>query len=247
MEDFPLSASEPFRWRRGDLAGFAFFFIGTVVVLPVFLFLVLGAFSIDFKPGGLSGVTQILIQAVIDLLLVGYIFFTVKVLHGQSLRATLRWIPRPDFPPASLVASGAFLALTVLIVSVFLPTPADSALEDLLSTTASIVVFVIFGAAVAPLLEEIVFRGFLYSVLADLYGTGVAVPVTAVLFAALHVSQLRGNWPAVLLILLVGYIFTVVRKRSESLIPSVIMHTAYNTMIFGVSALSALVEHTKVG
>jgi membrane protease YdiL (CAAX protease family) len=55
-------------------------------------------------------------------------------------------------------------------------------------------------------------------------------------------SQLRGNLPAVLLILFVGYVLTVVRMRSNSLIPSVIMHTAYNAMIFGIAALSTLVE-----
>jgi membrane protease YdiL (CAAX protease family) len=100
---------------------------------------------------------------------------------------------------------------------------------------------------VAPLLEEIIFRGFIYTLLADLYSPRVAVPITAVLFAGLHVSQLRGNLPAVLLILFVGYILTLVRKRSNSLIPSVIMHTAYNSMIFGISALSTLVDSGAKG
>jgi membrane protease YdiL (CAAX protease family) len=57
------------------------------------------------------------------------------------------------------------------------------------------------------------------------------------LFAGLHISQLRGNWPAVAVILFAGWVFTVVRKRSGSIVPSVIMHTAYNSMIFGVTAL----------
>ncbi len=60
------------------------------------------------------------------------------------------------------------------------------------------------------------------------------------LFAALHLSQLRGNWPAVIVIFLVGYVLTLVRYRTDSLIPSVIMHTAYNAMIFGISALGTV-------
>jgi membrane protease YdiL (CAAX protease family) len=93
---------------------------------------------------------------------------------------------------------------------------------------------------VAPLMEEIIFRGFLYTALADVFSPRVAVPVVSVLFAGLHVSQLRGNWPAVFLILGVGSVLTLVRQRTDSLIPSVIMHTAYNTMIFGISGLSML-------
>ena len=63
------------------------------------------------------------------------------------------------------------------------------------------------------------------------------MPVTAVLFAALHVSQLRGNWPAVIVIFLVGYVLTWSANARIRLIPSVIMHTAYNAMIFGISAI----------
>ena len=84
-----------------------------------------------------------------------------------------------------LIAAGAFLAITVLLVSSFFPTPSDSPLEKLLTTTPSIVMFVVFGIAAAPILEEIIFRGFLFTALMDLCGWRVAVAITAVLFAAL--------------------------------------------------------------
>jgi len=245
MDEPLLSEQEfpAFRWRRADLIAFAAFFIAVVVVLPIGAFLVLRAFRPELQIADLSGVEQILIQAFIDVVLVGFIFFLIRVLHGQPIRETLRWPSRRKVPVARLIFGGAFLSLTVLIVSSVFPPPTESPLEKLLTTTESLVVFVIFGITVAPLLEEIIFRGFLYALLADVYSPEVAVPITAVLFAGLHLSQLRGNWPAVLLILAVGYVLTVVRKRSGSLIPSVIMHTAYNSMIFGISALSTLVEH----
>jgi len=44
----------------------------------------------------------------------------------------------------------------------------------------------------------------------------------------------------VAVILLVGYVLTIVRQRTHSVIPSVIIHTAYNAMIFGAAALGAL-------
>jgi membrane protease YdiL (CAAX protease family) len=115
-------------------------------------------------------------------------------------------------------------------------------LEKLLTTTPAIVVFVVFCITMAPLLEEIIFRSFIFSALRDLTGSRMAIPITTVSFAALHLTQLRGNWPAVAVILLVGYVLTIVRHRTNSVIPSVIIHTAYNSMIFGAAALGALVS-----
>ena len=230
------------QWGRLDLAAAAAFFVGTILFLPLAIVLIMQAFRPGLRVQDLSGVEQISIQALLDLALVGFVVFLITVVHGWPLRETMRWLGRGGIATGSLAAAGAFLALSVMLVSVFLPTPEESALEELLKTTPSIVAFVVFGVALAPLLEEILFRGFLYTALADVYSARVALPVTAVLFAALHVSQLRGNWPAALLILAVGYVLTRVRERTGSMVPSVIMHTAYNAMIFGVAALSAVLE-----
>jgi membrane protease YdiL (CAAX protease family) len=246
MEAPLLSEQEPpsFRWQRMDLVAFAAFFLAVVAILPAGIFLILRLLRPGLQVADLSGVEQILIQAFMDIVLVGFIFFLIKVLHGRPIRESLHWASPAKLPVGSLIAGGAFLALTVLIASMVFPPPTESPLEKLLTTTESIVVFVVFGIALAPLLEEIIFRGFIYTLLADVYSPKVAVPVTAVLFAGLHLSQLRGNLPAVLLILFVGYVLTVVRMRSNSLIPSVIMHTAYNAMIFGIAALSTLVDRS---
>ena len=90
--------------------------------------------------------------------------------------------------------------------------------------------------------EEIIFRGFLFKVLYDMRGPAAAIPVTAGLFALLHIPQLWGSWAGIALIFVVGYVLSLVRQRSNSLIPSFIIHTAYNAMLFGVFALSTFVQ-----
>ena len=102
--------------------------------------------------------------------------------------------------------------------------------------------FAILGVAVAPLLEEVVFRGFLFKVLSDIGGAGVAVLVTAILFGAVHALQLWGNWVGVLLISMVGFVLSFVRHRSNSLIPSFIIHTAYNGTFLGALLLGTLLQ-----
>ena len=70
----------------------------------------------------------------------------------------------------------------------------------------------------------------------------IAVSVTAILFALLHLPQLWGSWAGVVLIFVVGYVLSYVRLRANSLIPSFIIHTSYNAMLFGVFALSTFVQ-----
>src|SRR6185436_8133956 len=97
-------------------------------------------------------------------------------------------------------------AISVLIVSQFLPSSGQTPLEKLLTTRSAILMFAVFGVAVAPMLEEIIFRGFLFKVLSEIGGTRIAIPVTAGLFALLHAGQLAGNWGSVALIFVVGCI-----------------------------------------
>jgi membrane protease YdiL (CAAX protease family) len=241
MQESPALNDElPLRWQRQDLIAFAAFFLGTLFFLPGAVLLVLRFFQPGLTIENLSGVQQILIQALMDFVLVGFILFIIGVLHGKPILQTLHFSYARALAIGRLVGAGALLAVTVVLVSSLFPAPSDSPLEKLLTTTPAIVLFVVFGIIFAPLLEEIIFRGFIFSALSDLYGWKAALPVTAVLFAALHVSQLRGNWPAVVVILLVGYVLTLARHLSNSLIPSVIIHTAYNATIFLLSALSSV-------
>jgi len=241
MEDSPVPQQGPtFRWEVQDLVAFFAFSVATIVFLPGAVFLVLRLFQPGLQVQNLSGVQQILIQAFMDIVLVGFIVFLVTAVHRMPILRTLYFVRNEHLRIGRLILTGAFLAVTVLVVSSFFPTPSESPLEKLLTTTPSIVLFVAFGIALAPLLEEIIFRSFIFSALADLLGWRMAIPITTVSFAALHLTQLRGNWPAVAVILLVGYVLTIVRHHTNSVIPSVIVHTAYNSMIFGAAALSAL-------
>jgi membrane protease YdiL (CAAX protease family) len=42
-----------------------------------------------------------------------------------------------------------------------------------------------------------------------------------------------------------GFILSLARHRSNSLIPSFIIHTAYNSTLFGVSVIGALMQQRK--
>lgn len=221
-------------WRIVDLVAFGVFFLFTVFLLNIA--------ASRFWGKDLTAMSQVMLQALMDGMLVGFIAFLVKVVHGQSFLQAIHWFRNHQFSAGFLISLGATLAISVLIVSSFFPPADPPPIEKLLSSASAVYVFAFFGICGAPFFEEVIFRGFLFKVLSDARGPGTAVSVTAILFALLHVPQLWGSWAGVTLIFVVGYVLSLVRWRSNSLIPSFIIHTSYNTMLFGVFALSTLVQ-----
>ena len=88
-----------------------------------------------------------------------------------------------------------------------------------------------FGVTLAPLLEELYFRGFLYPVLARRFGVFAGVILTSLGFAAIHASQLMYSWGPVLVIFVVGLALTAVRAYSKSVASTLLMHIGYNATI----------------
>ena len=229
-------------WRIADLIVFAVFSLLTVLFLPITALRVWHIFNPELRVADLTAVDQVILQGLMNSVLVGFIAFLIKVVHRQSFVETIHWFRNHQFSIGFLISLGATLAISVLLVSSFFPAGEPPPIERLLSSATAVYVFAIFGIGAAPLFEEIIFRGFLFKVLFDIGGSGMAVSVTAILFALLHLPQLWGSWGGVILIFIVGYILSFVRLRSNSLIPSFIIHTSYNTMLFGVFALSTFVQ-----
>lgn len=244
-EQEPPEAKSP--WSVADLVVFVVFFATSVLVLPAGMVLVWQYFDPSFQATEMTAADLVLIQGVMNLGLVGFIAFLIKIVHGRSFLKTIHWNRNYKYSTRFLISLGATLALSVLIVSSFFPPSSPPPIERLLSSASAMWIFAIFGIGVAPIFEEVIFRGFLFTVLAEMRRPAAAVPVTAILFALLHVPQLWGSWAGVGLIFLVGYILSVIRHRSDSLIPSLIIHTAYNSMLFGVFILGTLAEKGASG
>ena len=90
-----------------------------------------------------------------------------------------------------------------------------------------IVVLSFTAVVMAPLLEEVLFRGLLQSALMR-WGAWFAIGGTSVLFTALHALQLQGYWPALGCIFLMGWILGWLRHKTQSLWPSIVCHASYN-------------------
>ncbi len=80
----------------------------------------------------------------------------------------------------------------------------------------------------APLVEEIVYRGILYSALQRLTGAIAAVAIVTLIFAGLHVRQYWPNFGAISAIPLLSLALTVVRARTGRLLPCYMIHLVFN-------------------
>lgn len=239
----------PHRWRGRDLA----FFGGTFFLLLVAAAIAQAVMG-PFVQGPTGDVIIVLaLTVLVEGLLLGSTVVLVRSVYGLSYRREMCISRDYRVRNRSLMFLGLGLALSVIIVSALVSflfpdlVPAQqSPLEQLLSTPQTVAIFAVFGIIVAPGLEELMFRGFLFRVLEDVVGVPVAVWTTAALFAVAHGGQLWPNWPAIIVILVVGYVLSRLRERTRSVIPGFIVHTTYNAVLFLMFAMANFLESPPV-
>ena len=88
--------------------------------------------------------------------------------------------------------------------------------------------------APAALWEELAFRGYALTTLADAVGAPAAVLATSVVFGLIHLSNPGADWRAVALVTLAGVWLGVVRLATGSLWAAWLAHLAWNWTMAGV-------------
>jgi membrane protease YdiL (CAAX protease family) len=155
--------------------------------------------------------------------------------QGRVLEA-IRW----NWPPnwRSYLLAGVGLEISLLPLTYLLPMPKNLPIDEFFKTTRDAYLLSLFGIFIAPLFEELFFRGFLYPALARRFGVSLSIVLTALGFAAIHAPQLRASWGPVLVMFLVGLVLTTVRAIKKSVAATVLMHMAYNGGLFVVAYLA---------
>jgi membrane protease YdiL (CAAX protease family) len=169
-------------------------------------------------------------QSVAYLLILAYMYVLVtRERRRPDFLAAIHW----NFPSniAAYVFAGFALSLSLQVLAHFLPIPKELPIDSFFRTPAEAWALSILSITLAPLMEELFFRGFLYPVLARRLGLPIAVFMTAFGFALLHGAQLMFSWGPVLVIFLVGIVLTIVRAKTNSVAAGVLIHMAYNGTI----------------
>lgn len=158
---------------------------------------------------------------------------------GEPFWQAVRW----RLPARQLVLlyvlTGVVLALTVLILSAFLPIPKHLPMQEYFREMRAAYAMMAFGLLVAPVAEELFFRGLALPVLMRSMGQTAAVVVTGMTFSLMHQGQLARAWAPLLLLFGVGMALTLIRVRSGSVAASWITHVAYNATLFATMLLNS--------
>ena len=148
----------------------------------------------------------------------------------------------------------ALLGLTagfgITLFGNYLPMPKNPPItQDMMKSAAGAWMMLIFGLTVAPLLEELAFRGFLLPGLVNSFqwfadrgaisksavkwiGIPVSVLLTSLGFAFMHSPQVSHAWGPLVLIGTVSIILCIVRLALDSVAAGVVVHAAYNFTLF---------------
>jgi membrane protease YdiL (CAAX protease family) len=136
----------------------------------------------------------------------------------------------------------AFVSVMVVVGSIF-PEQDNELLRMLRSSKLALYTIAILAVATAPLVEEVVYRGVLYSAFQRSVGTVGAVALVTFLFALVHVPQYYPSVSTILLLTLLSLILTLVRVYTGNLLPCIILHLIFNAF---QSALLVAEPHLNV-
>ena len=171
-------------------------------------------------------------QSFMYVFLVGALYLVIAWRYGEPFLGALGWtFPIPH--AFLLLVAGPALTITLSGIGVILHAPTDSSqIELLIKSRASLAAVMLFGVVLAPIFEEMVFRGFLLPLLARSVGAWPGIVLTAVPFGLLHGAQNHWAWQPVVLIGVAGIAFGYVRYKTGSTTAAFLMHSAYNAMGF---------------
>lgn len=180
-----------------------------------------------------------------------FLYITLSVLRGHPFWECLGWRKiqslnsGPPKSPLFFFLAGSGLSLLVAVLSSRLNAPENTPMEELFKHRQTALLFIAMAVLVAPLVEETLFRGYLYPMFARSFGIWPGIILTGVLFGFMHGAQLGWTWSLVSVLVTVGIIFTFVRARTGSVLASFMMHLGYNSLI-SVFALIGTQGFTKL-
>lgn len=212
------------------VAGFAAAIVGALV-----LSIAGAAFGapIDKPPPAVN----ILATFVQDLCLIGAAVLMARIAGTPrradfGLRATRFW-PAAGW---TALAWGTFVAFTAAWVALIGARDAQDGLPKELGADESTMALVAVGVlvcVVAPIAEELFFRGYFFTALRSWRGVWPAAAITGIVFGGIHAG---GSDPAFLLPLaFFGFALCLLYVRTRSLYPAVVAHAVNNSVAFGSS------------
>ncbi len=166
-----------------------------------------------------------------------FLYVTLALLRGSPFWRSLGWkklnpnLDAGNGRPWMYFVTGCGLAIFVGLASSNMKNTDHLPIQEIFKNRSGAMLLMTMAVFVAPLVEETVFRGYLYPLFAKSLGVAPGILITGILFGLMHGSQLGWTWGLVLLLSFVGVVFTFARARTGTVFASFLLHLGYNSMI----------------
>jgi membrane protease YdiL (CAAX protease family) len=139
-----------------------------------------------------------------------------------SLLSSLRWVS------VALIIYIVFLTIYTLVFP-------EAKQEEIQDSFGPLTLQIFFIVLLAPLSEEICFRGFLFRGFRKNISFLPAALISGFIFGILHLSGGFGTVPAITLL---GTLFALLYEKTNSIWPAIILHTLNNAFVLTILTIS---------
>jgi membrane protease YdiL (CAAX protease family) len=164
-----------------------------------------------------------------------YMILLVEGKYRARFWQAIRW-NWPGVAGVSFVGVGVLMLGFDILGDRFLPMPKTTPFDQFFIRPVDAYLTAAFAVSFGALMEELLFRGFLYPIVARRWGAAWGIVLTGVLFGLTHAPQYGYSWAAVLVVSCVGLVLTAVRAMTKSVASSFLAHVGYNGTLMVLAA-----------
>ncbi len=161
----------------------------------------------------------------------------VTRLRKYSFKKTLGWEKGGFAWWHYLIILGGFM-IVASVVGNYFPEQENDLIRILRSSRSAVYIVAFVATFTAPIVEEVIYRGVVYSAFQRKFGVPAAFVFVTFLFAVVHVPQYYPSYSTIFLLALLSMTLTAIRVRSGNLLPCIILHTLFN----GLQSLVLIIE-----
>lgn len=240
------------RWNLGDIFKvFLFHFFMMLVGIPVFLRVSKQIFELDLVEVFGQNTILLSLSLIVNILTCFYVFYIIRVEYGLPV-TSLGFTTRNWRSDIIIGLKHYLIVLPVIIIAGIVvdfvlrmfgiaPEQQDIINRILNEDSFGVLAFMFFfGMLAAPVVEELLFRGFLQSAVRTTFGKLKAILISGFLFALIHL-----NAHVFLQIFILGLLLAYLFEKTGSLIAPITVHVCHNTatLAFLISFKHILKSH----
>lgn len=172
-----------------------------------------------------------------SVLLINFFFEKHNLKEIGFVKTTLLWVGIAVFFAFFMIIARVILATVIILLFPFMDVGAEALQEVFIENNSNILtqlITLLIGGVIAPIGEELFFRGFLHNWLRNRLKMWPAILLSSFIFSAFHIIPLQA-----LMAFPVGILTAWLYEKSKSLTAPILVHVTNNTFAFTVAILAS--------